>query len=312
MRIVFVGPEEGLAAARNEIAGRADVVFTLANADSLSQALAEADALIDASMKVRITDAMIMAAPRLKIISTATTGSDHIDRRVANERSIQVRTLREDGDLLREITPAAELTWALVLACARRLVPAVEHVRAGGWNRELFPGVTLKRRELGIIGCGRIGQEIAGYAHAFGMRVMGFDPYLDPWPGNITRRDLSQLVAEADVISVHVHLSDETRNLIDSDLFGRMKAGAIFINTSRGAIADERALVRSLESGQLAAAGVDVLDGEPDIGDHPLVDYARTHDNLLITPHCGGFSPDAVKLVCARAAAKVAAELRLG
>ena len=295
MRIVFVGPEEGLAAARNEIAGRADVVFTLANADSLSQALAEADALIDASMKVRITDAMIMAAPRLKIISTATTGSDHIDRRVANERSIQVRTLREDGDLLREITPAAELTWALVLACARRLVPAVEHVRAGGWNRELFPGVTLKRRELGIIGCGRIGQEIAGYAHAFGMRVMGFDPYLDPWPGNITRRDLSQLVAEADVISVHVHLSDETRNLIDSDLFGRMKAGAIFINTSRGAIADERALVRSLESGQLAAAGVDVLDGEPDIGDHPLVDYARTHDNLLITPHCGGFSPDAVK-----------------
>ena len=107
-----------------------------------------------------------------------------------------------------------------------------------------------------------------------------------------------------------MHLSDATRGLISADVFDRMKPGAIFINTSRGAVADEAALLKGLESGRLAAAGLDVLEGEPDIETHPLLKYARAHDNLLITPHCGGYSPDAVRLVCRRAAEKVVERLR--
>jgi D-3-phosphoglycerate dehydrogenase len=123
---------------------------------------------------------------------------------------------------------------------------------------------------------------------------------------------LEELVSTSDVITVHVHLSEETRGLLSADLIGRIKPGAIFLNTSRGALADEAALLDALKSGRLAAAGLDVLEGEPEVADHPLRRYAQTHDNLLITPHCGGFSPDAVRVVCRRAAEKIRDRLRDG
>jgi D-3-phosphoglycerate dehydrogenase len=155
------------------------------------------------------------------------------------------------------------------------------------------------------VGCGRIGGWMARYGAAFGMRVVGHDPFVDPWPDGIRRVPLEELVETSDVVSVHVHLSAETRGLVSAALFERMKPGAIFVNTSRGALADEAALLRALESGRLAAAGLDVLEGEPAIEGHPLLAYARRHSNLILTPHCGGFSPDAVRLVCARAAEKI-------
>jgi phosphoglycerate dehydrogenase-like enzyme len=106
-------------------------------------------------------------------------------------------------------------------------------------------------------------------------------------------------------------LSDETRGLVSAELLATIKPGAILINTSRGAIVDEAALLEALQSGRLGAAGLDVLEGEPEVAGHALIAYAREHDNLLITPHCGGFSPDAVRLVCRRAAEKIAAHLGL-
>ena len=124
----------------------------------------QADGLIDASMSVKITGEMLRRAPNLRIISCATTGSDHIAKDEAASRGIEIRTLREDPELLRDLTPAAELSWALVMACARRLVPAVAHVRQGKWQREQFPGMMLRGRTLGLVGCGRIGQWMARYA----------------------------------------------------------------------------------------------------------------------------------------------------
>ena len=135
----------------------------------------------------------------------------------------------------------------------------------------------------------------------------------EPLQGSLGRRvhDRTYAVLEqADVISVHVHLSAETKGLVGVRQFESMKPGAIFINTSRGGVCDEAALLRALESGQLGGAGLDVLDGEPDTAEHSLVRYARSHDNLLITPHCGGFSPDAVRRVCAHAADKALIHLR--
>ena len=146
---------------------------------------------------------------------------------------------------------------------------------------------------------------MARYGRAFGMDVVGYDPELKSWPETITPMSLTEVVETSDVISVHVHLSDATRGLISAELFRRMKPGAIFLNTSRGAVADEAALLNALQSGHLSAAGLDVLEGEPAIENHPLRQYAERHDNLLITPHCGGFSPDAVRIVCARAAEKI-------
>jgi len=310
-RIVYLGAPEGFEALQATVAGRAECVHPPAEPAAVATALAGADGLLDASMKVRITDAMVEASPRLAVISCATTGSDHIARAALAARGAPVHTLREDGELLRNVTPAAELSFALLLACARRLPAAAAHVRAGGWVREEFPGLMLNGRTLGIVGCGRIGQWMGRYARAFGMRTVGHDPFVEPWPQEIERLPLARIVAEADALTVHVHLSEATRGLVSAELLAAAKPGLIVVNTSRGGIVDERALLAGLESGRIGAAGLDVLEGEPEIAGHPLVAYARAHDNLILTPHCGGFSPDAVRLVCRRAAEKIVARLGL-
>ncbi len=309
-KVVYIGGPDGYEATKSILADMADVVHAKSEADALALELTDADALLEASMKVKITDGMMSAAEKLKIISCATTGADHIERGTLTERNIPVRTLKEDRSLLNNITPAAELSWALLMAAARKLVTAVEHVRSGNWVREEFPGIMLNGKQLGVIGCGRIGQWMARYANAFGMTVVGYDPYLKTFPENIRKVSLQQMFESSHFVSVHVHLSEETGGLVTAELLEQARPGQILINTSRGPIVDQAALLSALESGQLGAAGVDVLTGEPDIEDHPMVAYSRSHDNLLITPHCGGYSPDAVKVVCRHAAGKIEATLK--
>ncbi len=311
MKILYLGSETGFRALQDTAGDSARAVHVEAGQEAVSGALEDADALLDASMKVRITNEMIDAAPRLKVIACATTGSDHIQREALEKRSIPVRTLKEDPDLLMNLTPAAELSWALVLACARKVPAALDHVKSGRWERERFPGIMLRGKRIGIIGCGRIGGWMARYAEAFGMEVVGYDPFADPWPDRITRVELDELLQTSDVVTIHVHLSDSTRGMLSRERIEHMKPGAVFVNTSRGALVDEAALLDALKEGRLGAVGLDVLDGEPEIGEHPLVEYARAHDNAIITPHCGGFSPDAVYLVCAHSAKKILSVLGL-
>ncbi len=310
-RVIYLGGVEGFESSQEVLQGIAEVVHVRAESDEVSREICKASAILDASMRVKITDGMAASAPDLRIISCATTGSDHIARGNLGERGIPVRTLKEDPGLLQNLTPAAELSWLLLMACARRLAPALKHVVAGGWQRELFPGVMLNGRRLGLIGCGRIGGWMSRYATAFGMDVVGYDPNLSSFPEGIRAATLDEVLSSSDFVSIHVHLTPETTGIVTREGFASMKSGAVFINTSRGAIADETALLEALESGHLGAAGLDVLNGEPEIDQHPLVVYARTHDNLLITPHCGGFSPDAVRKVCAHAAGKIRQQLEM-
>jgi phosphoglycerate dehydrogenase-like enzyme len=309
--IAYLGADSGFQALVETLGGAADAVHVEANSQALSQALETASGLLDASMAVPISDAMIDAAPNLKIISCATTGSDHIARDAAQAKQIAIHTLREDADLLANLTPAAELSWALLMAVARNLPAAVAHTRAGHWRREDFPGTMVQGRTLGLVGVGRIGGWMARYAQAFGMSVRGYDPYQDTLPDGVESATLEDVFAQSDFVSVHVHLSDETRGLVNRALLEAAKPGQILINTSRGAIVDEAALLDGLGSGRIGGAGLDVLDGEPDTANHPLVIYSQSHENVLITPHCGGFSPDAVRLVCARAGKKIMGKLGL-
>ena len=309
--ILYLGAEVGAVAAGEVVADRAEIVVAPSNQKDVQSQIKTCDALLDASMKVRITDAMITSAANLKIISCATTGSDHIERGEIKRRGIPVRTLMEDKELLLNLTPAAELSWALLLACARMLPAAINHVKSGGWSREIFPGVMLKRKRIGIIGCGRIGTWMSRYARAFGMDIVGYDPLLDDFPPQIRPVSLEELVRTSDFITIHVPLNKDTKELLSEDLFAILKSESILINTSRGAVVDEKALLKALESGRLLAAGLDVLTDEPDIEKSPLFKYAQTHDNLIITPHCGGFSHDAVRIVCRRAAEKIVEYLNL-
>jgi D-3-phosphoglycerate dehydrogenase len=319
IKILYLGAEVGATAAEQAAAGRANIVRIPANAGDVQTEIKTADALLDASMKAPITDAMVASAANLKIISCATTGSDHIERTELNRRGIPVRTLMEDKALLLNLTPAAELSWALLMACARMLPAAIDHVKAGGWDRELFPGVMLNGKRIGIIGCGRIGTWMSRYAHAFGMDIVGYDPFVDKFPPRITPVSLEELARTSDFITIHVPLTDNTKGLFSEKHFAAVKAGSIFINTSRGAVIDENALLvidenallEALESKRIRAAGLDVLTDEPQIEKSLLLPYAKTHDNLLLSPHCGGFSHDAVKIVCRRAAEKIIEHLNL-
>jgi phosphoglycerate dehydrogenase-like enzyme len=309
MKVAYIGAEPGLEGVRDAIGRRGEVELVPANSEAVASAARSCEVLIDASMRVPISREILQEAA-LKVIACPTTGTDHIDRVAADELGIAVWSLKEDPEFLLNITPAAELSWALLLACARRIVPATSHVKSGSWIREEFPGLMLKGKMLGLIGFGRLGQWMARYAAAFGMSVIAFDPFVEPWPGGAVRAErIADLAGSSDFISVHVHMTEATRDLLDATFFSQVKKGAVLINTSRGGLVDEGALLKCLESGQIVAAGLDVLNGEPDIANHPLVQFAREHDNLLITPHCGGFSPDAVRVVCCRAMEAALAQL---
>ena len=311
IKIFYLGSDFGYHAIVANFNNLAKIIHVDSSDSALQDALLDADALVDASMRVRITDEMVRKALNLKIISCATTGSDHIDRTEIENRGIQLRTLKEDRNFLKNLTPAAEHSWSLLMACSRKLPAAFDHVKSGMWDRENFPGIMLKGKRIGIIGCGRIGSWMGRYAHSFGMEIFGYDPYVNPLPENFTRSELKELMSNCDFITVHVHLTDETKRLVSRECFEVIKPGCIFINTSRGAVVDQVALLEFLKNGHLLAAGLDVLEGEPDIDHNPLVEYARNHDNLIITPHCGGFSPDAVAMVSVHAARKVIKSLGL-
>jgi D-3-phosphoglycerate dehydrogenase len=151
---------------------------------------------------------------------------------------------------------------------------------------------------------------MARYGRAFGMSVVGYDPHRHDFPTDVAPSSIEHVMETSDIVSVHVPLNQETKGLVSASLLARIKPGAILVNTSRGSIVNEGALLAVLQRGRIAAAGLDVLDGEPAITDHPLRAYARNHDNLLITPHCGGYSPDAVAIAAAHAARVALAVIR--
>ena len=293
MDLLYLGPAETGAHVRASLPAHFTVCHAVDEA-AVDRAIGTCEAVLDASLKVRFAAERLAQARRLKVFVTVSTGSDHVDQASLEQRGIPLLTLRGQHEVLRNVTPTAEHAWLLLLACARRLRAAHRDVLEGGWHREDHPGVMLRGKTLGIIGCGRLGQWVARYGTAFGMRCVGHDPHVRPWPEGIESMELATLLQTSDFISVHVPYSDETRRLLGPREFGQLKPGAILVNTSRGGVIDERALLAALTSGRLAAAGLDVLTGEPDIKTHPIVEYARTHENVLITPHIGGFSPDAL------------------
>ncbi len=304
--VIYLGPSHALRSAQDILEPRWPVVAPLPTAESVAASIGDAVGVLDASMRVRLDRALFDRAPGLCVVSTATTGADHIDSRALADRGIPLFTLATEKGLLHNLTAAAEHSWLLLMACARRLRGATSHVLNGQWRREEFPGIMLRGKTIGLVGCGRIGSWMARYARAFDMEVVGYDPYLNAWPKEIRRINLNQLLACTDFISIHVPLNEQTRGLLGEQEFALLKPGTVLVNTSRGSITDERALLAALHEGRVGAAGLDVLDGEPSVEGHPLLDYARTHDNLILTPHIGGFCPEAVDIVVAHAARRIA------
>ena len=288
------------------LARLAEVVSLPAAQDVLYERIPEFHAYF-ASLQVRADRPVLERAGQLRVIATPSTGTDHLDLAAAAERRVTVLSLREDTEFLDHITATAELAWGLLLAVVRRLPWAAAAALGGDWARDRFRGHQLAGQTLGILGYGRLGRMVAEYGKAFRMRVLACD-VRDVRPAEGVRMvDRQTLLAQSDVLSVHVHLTEGTRGLLDERAFAMMKPGLVLINTSRGAVVDEAALLGALQSGRVAGAGLDVICGEwdADLSCHPLIRYANEHETVVISPHIGGVTFESQRLALERTVAKL-------
>ena len=256
------------------------------SSDDFAEALGECHALIVRSATT-VDAGMIERATEMRVIGRAGVGVDNIDVAAATERGIAV--LNAPGG---NTIAAAELTVALMLAAVRRVAEADRSVREGRWDRSAFRGVELRGRTLGLIGAGRIGGEVATRCQAFGMDVIVYDPYLTEGRAaelGVELVSLERVLDEADVISIHVPLTEETRGLVGAGALQRMKNEAYVVNASRGGVIDETALAQALVEGQIAGAGLDVFAEEP----LPSESRLRAAPNLVLTPHLGASTAEA-------------------
>ena len=251
------------------------------NEDELAAEVRDVDALITL-VSDPVTEAVLRAGSRLKIVANYAVGVNNIDRAAASARGIIVTNT---PGVLTDAT--ADLTLALILALSRRIVEGDRMVRAGrfaGWAPDLLLGRELKGKVLGIVGPGRIGRAVARRARAFGMTVIAFgrSGRSNDDPDDPPRVSFEEMLRRSDVISLHVPLNDDTRNLFNRDTFLRMKPGSFLINTARGGLVDETALVAALDSGQIGGAGLDVYENEP-----AVLPALLDNDRVVLMPHAG-------------------------
>ena len=242
---------------------------------------------------------LLKKAKRLKFIVTPTTGLTHIDENFAEKVGIKVLSLRGEVEFLTDVSATAELAWGAMLALIRKIPSACNSVTGGEWKRDDFYGVELSGKTIGIIGFGRLGKKIANYANAFNMRVTACDPKPDHCT-SVEFVTLSELIKNSDFISINVDLNPTTIGLLGEKEFNIMKTGAFLINTARGEVIDESVMLDHLQSRRLAGAAIDVMIDEKSqdsswLTKSPLIDYAKKHDNLIITPHIGGVTKESVE-----------------
>ncbi|MGB5751430.1 MAG: phosphoglycerate dehydrogenase [Thermoanaerobaculia bacterium] len=255
------------------------------------------DALIVRSM-TQVDGALLRQGKSLKVVGRAGIGVDNVDVATATELGILVVNAPTAN-----LVSATEHTFALLLALARNVPAAHQSLLAGEWDRKRFIGTELNGKTLGLIGLGRIGQNVAYRAKAFGMKVVAFDPFLDVSAARRLDVELSELAAllkRSDVVSVHTPLTDQTRGLLDGAAISGMKAGALLVNCARGGVVDEKAVLEALESGHLGGVALDVFEHEP-----PTNSRLVAHPRAVVTPHIGAQTREAQERVATETARMV-------
>src|SRR2546425_11409103 len=237
--------------------------------------------------ETKVTKRVIEAAPRLRVVGRAGVGTDNVDVETSTQCGIVVMNTPGGNTI-----STAELTFAMLMALARKIPQAHASMKAGQWNRKEFHGVELHNKTLGILGMGRIGSEVARRAIAFGMRVLAYDPFLSLSRAKALQVELIELdevYARSDFVTVHMPMTDETRGMINAAAFARMKKGVRVLNCARGGIINEKDLYDAIQSGQVAGAALDVYDTEPLPKEFPLRDLPQ----VIMTPHLGASTEEA-------------------
>ena len=232
----------------------------------------------------KVGAAAMNAAPSLKVISKHGSGTDTIDKAAASERGIQVVAA-----VGANAAAVAEQALALLLAAAKSVVALNARMHAGHWDKATHKSVELEGRTIGVIGLGAIGLRFARMADAMGMRVLGHDPYAKDLPSYVTPVALDAIWREADAISLHCPLTAENAKLINASTLAACRKGVIIVNTARGGLIDEAALLNAIRSGQVASAGLDSFAVEPMTAPHPFHGEQR----ITLSPHIGGVTADA-------------------
>jgi len=258
--------------------------------EELERALAGADALIVRS-ETRVTADLLTRAPRLRVIARAGTGVDNIDVPAATRRGIAVMNAPGANTV-----SAAEHAMGLLLGLVRHIPWAAEAMRRGEWDRKRFEGTELRGKTIGVVGLGRIGGHVGQLARAFGMQVVGHDPYLAPERAaelQIKLLPLEQLLQQADVVTLHVAYTEQTHHLINAERLALMKRTAVLVNTARGELVDEAALAEAIRAKRIAGAAIDVFAVEPLPPDAPL----RQLPGVILTPHLAASTAEAQERV---------------
>jgi phosphoglycerate dehydrogenase-like enzyme len=284
----------------SQVAARATItVFNdhLADPDAVVRRLAPFDVVCVMRERTPLTRDVIERLPQLKMIASTGPFNAAIDVDAAKERGIYVSGT---GGY---VESTIELTWALILTTARRIVDEAQSVRDGGWQTSV--GLQLGGSVLGVLGLGRIGSRVAQVGKAFGMDVIAWSTNLTPDAADeagVTYVSKEELFSRADVLTVHLKLSERSHGLVGAEDLALMKPTALLVNTSRGPIVDESALVDALRSRRIAGAGLDVFDTEPLAAGHPL----RSLDNVVATPHIGYVAEQVYRVFYGESAAKIA------
>jgi len=254
--------------------------------DELVAIIGDYDALLVRS-QTKVTERILKAGTRLKVVGRAGVGVDNIDLEAATKLGVIVINA-PDGNTI----TTSEHTFAMMMALARHIPQAYRKTVEGTWDRKSFLGVELRNKVLGVLGMGRIGSEVAKRAKAFGMEIIGYDPFLSEDRAEklgIRLGSVEDVVRQADFITVHTPLTSETRHMIAKPQFEMMKKGVRIINCARGGIIDENALYEAIEAGIVAGAAFDVFEEEPPKPDHPFLN----HPKIIVTPHLGASTVEA-------------------
>jgi D-3-phosphoglycerate dehydrogenase len=252
----------------------------------LTQAIADADALVIRS-GTKVTEEVIAAAEKLKVIGRAGIGVDNVDVGAATKRGIAVMNTPGGNTIT-----TAEHAIALIVSLARHTPQATASMKAGKWEKKKFTGMELYNCTLGVLGLGNIGRIVADRARGLGMKVIAHDPFIAESAANKFEIELvsfDDLLARSDILTVHVPKTKETLGLLGAEAFAKVKRGVLLINAARGGIVDEAALLAALEAGQVGGAALDVFVEEPPPKDYPLI----AHENVICTPHLGAATDQA-------------------
>src|SRR3954470_12763166 len=273
--------------------------------EELIPLIGDVEAMIVRS-ETKVTRNVMKAAPKLRVVGRAGVGVDNVDVDAATERGVVVMNTPGGNTI-----STAELAISMMVSMARKIPQANMSVKAGEWKRKDFQGTELNGKTLGIMGMGRIGSEVAKRALAFNMRVMAYDPYLNPARAEalgVKLGTLDELFVGSDFITLPMTLTDETKGILNAGAFGKMKKGARIINCARGPLINEKDLLEALKSGQVGAAALDVFEVEPLPKEFPLRDLPQ----VIMTPHLGASTEEAQENVGIEVAEIVSAYLLNG